>query len=75
MFVFAYCPQLDVYHGFTAWESDAYNPLADFRSWDAMLEVFTMLLSGEGAMLDLNVTEESVDAAVSASENPDLSIP
>lgn len=37
----------DVYHGFTHWGEDAYNPSADWRSWDAMLSVFDMLLDPE----------------------------
>ena len=36
--------QKDVFHGFTAWDGGAYNSLADWRSWDAMLEVFDMIL-------------------------------
>lgn len=31
-------------HGFTAWSSGAYDPLADSRSWDAMLSVFDMIV-------------------------------
>merc|ERR1712194_186437 len=34
-------------HGFTAWGAAAYDPLADSRSWDAMLSVFDMILDTE----------------------------
>lgn len=37
----------NVFHGFTSWEGRAYNELADWRSWDAMLEVFNMIIQEE----------------------------
>lgn len=46
---------IDVNHGFTSWTSDAYDALADWRSWDAMLSVFDMLLGHEkDEMLESN---------------------
>jgi hypothetical protein len=59
----------DVVHGFTAWESDAYNPLADDRSWNAMLDLFRMLMPG------INVTEGLGDSVVAAAESTDTSTP
>ena len=56
-----------VEHGFTAWESDAYNALADWRSWDAMLSVFEMVLGPkddeeeeETTMADMEAEEDEV---------------
>ncbi|CAB9521085.1 dienelactone hydrolase [Seminavis robusta] len=37
----------NVYHGFTHWGGGAYNPLADWRSWDAMMGVFEMVTKSD----------------------------
>jgi len=49
----------NVNHGFTDWAGDAYNELADWRSWDAMLNVFDMILSESGG--GMNHTEGGDD--------------
>lgn len=53
-----------VVHGFTAWGSDAYNAVADWRSWDAMLEVFSMILDAEPTITDLAVATEDLSTLV-----------
>ena len=55
----------DVDHGFTSWESNAYDALADWRSWDAMLSVFDMILAhgddeGEGNSSTSSLAEGDV---------------
>ena len=46
-----------VEHGFTAWDIRPYDALADWRSWDAMLEVFDMILDSDDDDMDSNLTE------------------
>jgi len=69
--VFSCClilvPLKDVEHGFTKWDSDAYNSLADWRSWDAMLAVFDMILDGdmEGMGMEHGMDENGMDMGMS----------
>lgn len=57
----------DVEHGFTGWDSDAYSPVADVRSWDAMLEVFDMILTKDMASED---EEDMETEAASPDDGP-----
>ena len=57
-----WCFNLGVDHGFTEWSGRAYDPLAEWRSWDAMLSVFDIVLSEESEeMLGVDIVESSGD--------------
>jgi hypothetical protein len=47
-YAYAFPSSSGVDHGFTEWGNNAYDALADWRSWDAMLSVFEMVLKEEG---------------------------
>lgn len=58
----------NVFHGFTDWEGQAYNALADWRSWDAMHSVFERIIKEEPAAMptitDLAVATEDLSTLV-----------
>ena len=59
---FLWCFNVGVDHGFTEWSGRAYDPLAEWRSWDAMLSVFDIVLSEESEeMLGTDIVESSGD--------------
>lgn len=45
-------------HGFTSWTNSAYDSLADWRSWDAMLSVFEMILKDKDEMGNITGVDE-----------------
>ena len=69
---------LDVFHGFTAWGGGAYNELADWRSWDAMLSVFDMILMEESSSSTMDtpavVVELEEEPAMPAADGDSMAV-
>lgn len=64
----------DTPHGFTSWGSDAYNAMADSRSWESMMTLFTDLQAAAASMPMPSMTEEVTEVApeaVTTEENGD----
>jgi len=49
-----------VQHGFTAWGGGGYSLVADYRSWDSMMQAFEELLTGP------LITDDDDDPTVSS---------
>lgn len=65
---------IGVDHGFTVWDAAAYSAVADWRSWDAMLTLFEMILGGDVALTGVDDGESTTGEDTAVNGDGDTSM-